>query len=89
MKITIETSDTERLDLKPDTQPLLRQGQGTSGNVDLVATDGGPPSAELLQSLSDRSRVATTATTTQTEQTHRMDMADGGLSDGGSGPSRH
>lgn len=88
MKITIETSDTERLELKPDTQPLLRQGQGAGSNVDVVATDGGPPSAELLQSLSDRSRAATAATT-QTEQTYRIDMSEGGQYDGGSEQSRH
>ena len=88
MKITIETTDTERLEPKPDTQSVLRQGHGTGSNVDLVATDGGPPSAELLQSLSDRSRTAATATT-QTEQTHRMDLSEGGPYDGGSGHSRH
>ena len=51
MKITIETSDADRVALQPEIQPLLRQAAGTTGSISLDATDGGAPSEELLQSF--------------------------------------
>lgn len=90
MKITIETSDSERIALQPQTQPLLSQGQGTGSSVDLAATDGGPPGAELLQSLSERRLEPTAAATTEAKQSYRMGMSDDdGVSNGGSPQSRH
>jgi predicted Rdx family selenoprotein len=53
MKITIETSDLERVALQPENQPLLRQSIG-GGAAGIEALDGGAPSAELLQSLRER-----------------------------------
>ena len=78
MKITIETSDAERMELKPDNQSVLRS-QGTGASPDLVATDAGPPSAELLQSLSERSDTVTASGATDLEQAAHMGMFNGGV----------
>lgn len=83
MKITIETSDSERLELRPDNQSALKT-QGLGASPDLVATDAGPPAAELLQSLSERNASATENNATDLEQTDRM-----GMSNGGAAQSRH
>lgn len=83
MKITIETSDSERMELRPDSQSVLRT-QGTGTSPDLVATDAGPPAAELLQSLSERNATATASGATDLEQADHM-----GLFNGGVAQSRH
>lgn len=60
MKIIIETSESERMALQPQTQAML--GQGAAGSMaDLVAVDAGPPSEALLQSLSSRGETPTFA----------------------------
>jgi len=75
MKIIIETSDSERVALQPEMQPLLRQGAGSS--IELAATDGGAPSPELLQSLSERNITPMATAATEAGQPYRMEMSGG------------
>lgn len=57
MKIIIETSESERVALRPEYQPMLAGkgvAAGSGTGEDIVAIDAGPPSEALLQSLGER-----------------------------------
>lgn len=59
MKIIIETSESERVALRPEYQPMLAGkdvAAGSGTGEDIVAIDAGPPSEALLQLLGERER---------------------------------
>lgn len=93
MKITIETSESERVTLQPENKSLQRQGQsqgqGLGGSVELLGTDAGPPGSDLLQALGERGLSPTAAASSQDDRLQGMDLSGGGMSTAGSTQSRH
>lgn len=76
MKIIIETSESERVALQSQDQPLLRQGVGSSA-IEMEAIDGGAPREELLQSLASRTSSQSSAMGSARDDAYNMVMSGG------------
>lgn len=77
MKIIIETSESERVALQPQDQPMLRQGTGGSV-IEMEAIDGGAPREELLQSLASRTSSPSSAMGAAREDAYNSMVMSGG-----------
>ena len=76
MKIIIETSESERVALQPQDQPMSRQGVGSSV-IEMEAIDGGAPREELLQSLASRTSSQSSAMGDTRGDAYNMAMSGG------------
>lgn len=71
MRIIIETTESEQVALRQEKQPMATMGASTGSDV---ATDGGPPREDLLQSLGERFATATASPVAETERPYTLVM---------------